>query len=547
MDRSNRCTYRGARGPVGGPSESRCPWRRTPRVRFLRIGPSRSCTACGKPPRHAKSPGQRGCFRSPQCTRTGRPSTGLCGAAKRPPVHGLHDTGLRARVSAAARRGPVRGTAAGSPRPGRRPRSVHTPACTERTRACAATRRPDDLGPRARRRVATTSGGQAELATDRGERVAQRYRLASRRGRVTPIPRSMRPPSTSEAVLRMDDVGQRRPRSSATSGRAAGCAPTRAARVRVELAEHVVEQQHRCRAGELAARPRGRRAATRARACAARPATPACARRARRSSSANSSRCGPTSVSPRSISAAPATFERVAQRAFDRRRRRRRSAARAPTPPRSCGRDRPRRRRQRLVRLGDRRREPFDELQPAAHQLGAGVHELLVEHVEGRRARRRRARRRAATRCAASAPVRSRCGPRRSARASIARSSSRYVAAFGGPALHQREVVGREHRDAQQAVQIARPRDRLCLLHRMRLRPATRISASKSCVPRRRRRPRRARSPGRARAHEQRVGDAAERPGARDPTDRLEQAGLALPVRAVQHREPGRELEIDVA
>ena len=53
--------------------------------------------------------------------------------------------------------------------------------------------------------------------------------------------------------------------------------------LRVELAEHVVEQQHRAAARRARARPGARRAATRARASAARPATPGSARRARRS------------------------------------------------------------------------------------------------------------------------------------------------------------------------------------------------------------------------------------------------------------------------
>ena len=79
----------------------------------------------------------------------------------------------------------------------------------------------------------------------------------------------------------------------------------------------------------------------------------------------------------------PATVERVTQRPFDRRRvvvGQRRVAPFRLVP----GRDRPRPGGQRLVRLGDHRRESFDEPEPAAHQLGRGVDELVVEHVEGR-------------------------------------------------------------------------------------------------------------------------------------------------------------------
>src|SRR5205814_10708379 len=48
-------------------------------------------------------------------------------------------------------------------------------------------------------------------------------------------------------------------------------------------------------------------------------------------------------------------------------------------------------------------------------------------------------------------------------------------------------------------------------------------------------------------ANERRVGHAPERVRARDPRDRLEQAGLALPVGAVDDREPGIELEVEAA
>src|SRR4029079_12452943 len=46
--------------------------------------------------------------------------------------------------------------------------------------------------------------------------------------------------------------------------------------------------------------------------------------------------------------------------------------------------------------------------------------------------------------------------------------------------------------------------------------------------------------------HEHRVADAAERFQSRDPSDRFEQAALALSVGPVQDREPGRELDVDV-
>ena len=93
----------------------------------------------------------------------------------------------------------------------------------------------------------------------------------------------------------------------------------------------------------------------------------------------------------------------------------------------------------------------------------------------------------------------------------------------------------------------SRARVTRCLLHRTRLRPVARISASNSCVAIAAHdlgaHDRLRRVPLRTSARVGRHHGTSRLP--RDPADRFEHARLALPVGAVEHREPGIQLEID--
>ena len=99
--------------------------------------------------------------------------------------------------------------------------------------------------------------------------------------------------------------------------------------------------------------------------------------------------------------------------------------------------------------------QSFDEAHTAAHQLGARLHQLLVEHVECRpvvavadtRAQQRVAVPQHALEVAARGVVAGR---------ETAQQIVEEVAAVGRTALHELQVVGREHGDAQQAREIAR-------------------------------------------------------------------------------------------
>ena len=191
-----------------------------------------------------ESPGQRGCFRSPQCTRTGRPQAGPLAGGATTTFTASHDTGPE-HASRPARRGPVRGTATASPRPGRRPSIVHTPSRTERTRACAATRGPDDLRPQPRRRARATSGaGTPSSRPTAASASLQRHRLVAVVSRASRCVLVMRPSSTRKRRSGATPSGSA-PAVVSSVWPAGRLRTSAAARARVELAEHVVEQQHR--------------------------------------------------------------------------------------------------------------------------------------------------------------------------------------------------------------------------------------------------------------------------------------------------------------
>ena len=258
-----------------------------------------------------------------------------------------------------------------------------------------------------------------------------------------------------------------------------------------------------------------------------------------------SSRCGPTSVTPRSISARRRAIERVAQQLLDRVGVG--DAERLRRPLGFVGRgDRP------AVSAASaayarvhRGPEPLDEPQPAAHELRAPRARAARRTRRASRPPSDRARPIATARCVASTPVRSRRAPRRNARRASPSSSSRYTRRSAGPPFTSSRSSG-----ANTVTRSSPWRSRVrvigCACCTARgCGPIARISASNSCS--------RSSSMISARtiacvapvAHQRRVGHPAERLRPRDPRDRLEQARLALPVRAVDHREPGIELEVD--
>ena len=128
----------------------------------------------------------------------------------------------------------------------------------------------------------------------------------------------------------------------------------------------------------------------------------------------------------------------------------------------------------------EHRHEPFDQTEAAANQLRARLHQLLVEHVE-RAAIVGIADPRAEERVAmAQHPLEI------AARGFVARRETteqivEVIAALRRAALHEIEVVGREHRHAQQL-----RADRACGVNRLRFRstrfgPTARIATSSIC------------------------------------------------------------------
>ena len=155
---------------------------------------------------------------------------------------------------------------------------------------------------------------------------------------------------------------------------------SRARRSRVELRQHVVEQQHRRLAAQLREQRAPRPAAAPARPCAARPASRRRAARGRCSRSTTSSRCGPVLVVGPLDVARPALGER-------------RGAAPRPSTPRPVA-QRARRRGRRAPRAA-RRTSGASALAEAlpgrAISAAPCCAELLVPRIEalGRGARRR--------------------------------------------------------------------------------------------------------------------------------------------------------------
>jgi hypothetical protein len=198
---------------------------------------------------------------------------------------------------------------------------------------------------------------------------------------------------------------------------------------------------------------------------------------------------------------------------------------------------------ERFVRLRDPRGQLVDELEARPHQLTPARDQPVVEHVEGRAcvgiahpALQQRV-------ALAQHPLEV-GAHRRVPRTARLDQLVEVVAPARRTALHQREVVRREHRDAQ-VVRVVPPAGHRLLVH---LHPVAADRAQRGLdeqrpvvvddlgphdrlvVPR---------------GHEGRVLHSTERPSGRHPRDGLEQARLALPVRAGDHRAAFVERDVD--
>ena len=302
--------------------------------------------------------------------------------------------------------------------PGSSTTTRRQPPSSETGFACAAVSRADQRGPVGEHRP--HGGAHQDCRGPGAHRRATRRAAADRR---RPRPRRRRSCWHHRAVFEpQHEIGRRargQPgrRTSAPSGRRAdGAAVSRSDRV--ELGEHVVEQQDRRVAGVGGDDAvRGRDAAP-ARANVARLAMRACGPGARRCASCNSSRWGPTVVTPRRRSSRRACGERGGEPGL--------------RPRGLVASRRPRRlpcRRQRAVRVGDLGRQSHDELAAGGGERLACLGELRVPHVERERgrlveavARRRTA---SARRCAGEAPVRRPTAAGRTAGAAATSVSSR--------------------------------------------------------------------------------------------------------------------------
>ena len=227
---------------------------------------------------------------------------------------------------------------------------VSTPFRRPRSRACAATSAPTTSAHRSSSTPSWRAVGHAEVGGHRVDRLGRsgpgRPSSPGISARDRPAPRAAVVAPGGGGWLTRPRPDRRRTRrrrvASIPSGTAPAVVSDRLARGQagdeglgagaVELAEHVVEEEHRVVAGHLgghavAAQPQGQREA-----CAAPPARrgvrlsrpPTCRR--------HSSRCGPTSVTPRSSSWRAAGEERGAQQVVDRRRA---PASPRPTRPRT--------------------------------------------------------------------------------------------------------------------------------------------------------------------------------------------------------------------
>ena len=177
-----------------------------------------------------------------------------------------------------------------------------------------------------------------------------------------------------------------------------------------------------------------------------------------------SSRCGPTSVTPRSISARRRASSATAQQLVDR--------AGVVDPERFGSPlrfvrlvDAPSVFGQRVVRRVHRRAQAAHELEPAPNHLAGRAHELLVEHVEG--CDRRRVAHSGSQQRVALFQHSFEVGARRLVpHGERPEQLVEIHAARSRATLHQLEIVGCEHRNTQQAVEVARAGDRpLVALH----------------------------------------------------------------------------------
>ena len=282
---------------------------------------------------------------------------------------------------------------------------------------------------------------------------------------------------------------------------------------------------------------RGRPAAARAPATAARPATRGCAPAVRRSTSSRSSRCGPTEChrAPHVVVRATSAARRRARRGHGGSYLASTSAWPARFVVRACAGPARACRRARVAR-------PRDAV--------AGCRPDLASHTSSVEARLAATWRPPA--CFRSA-LRWRRIRSRSVRSAscFGLSATRSVVEVATPlrrtALHQREVVGREHRDPQHAEQVASARAAAAGSPGPGCGRRALSSASIRSSRPSRRRPRPARPPSsHPRGRARRSARHGTTVSVRQVADRLEQVGLALAVVADDRGEPGAELELGV-
>ena len=148
-------------------------------------------------------------------------------------------------VRSGRRRCRIRGSEGARPTPDRRPRAVSVPSRNDPIFTCGASSRPTIVGPLLLHHAHRIRAGDAQLGCELDERIVQRNREVIARSSL-----AHRAVGDTELPFGFDSVGHdTRGRQQGLTGwqLAYQCVGAR----RVELAEHIVEQQHGRRAGEL--------------------------------------------------------------------------------------------------------------------------------------------------------------------------------------------------------------------------------------------------------------------------------------------------------
>ena len=535
---------RAACGPGRGPRGPGCPWRRTTGIgsRQGRV-PFRGWIAEGIPDENRRSAAritmpsvyQRGEHDS-RCSRTGFRGAvlslgfGCLGTAvsgSSPPGSrrtSIDRTGGPRRPRQAAPAGRSRGTAAGSPRRGRRPRPRASPPSSD-TRAAvggdvsARRPRPSRRTPRPTRpaRRDPTRRLRPTAIEALADRAAARCAASSLVAHATAVPVAHARPRSGCAA-----GGQRAGGGEQHLAAAAGAARSAAARVGSSSENTSSSSSTGGAPISVARRAGGRPGAAPAPASAARPATRGCARRQAVDARARGRRGGARpSVTWRRTSSARAVAKRGGQPVAAPRRlvAAARPAAGAPATLRVGLADQRRRSsvEQRRPRRGQAPRRPSASL--ASHTSSVAARLSVAEPAAGLLQQR-----------VALPEDALEVGAQRVVlRAAAPRARRRGTAGARRAALDEREVVGREHRDPEHAEQVAGPRQALAVdqhavaTGRARSRPRQQLAPVVA-------RPRRARWPVGARADQRSVGRARKLSSVRQVADRLDEVRLALAV-----------------